>query len=224
MLLSAREAAFEAAMQRAAADHERAVARLRAAVAAAAAAGARGGGRGRGAAGQERQQDPASITDAQLLRWQGSWDDVTLEASSGRSSPRAFGSSDTRQPGGAGSGSRVGAAAVGGAAAAGLAGSNTGATFVRVLSCYRGAVAPSAAEAAIAALEAVTGPAAAGSSGSSGSSGSAAALGLAGSSSSSGSSRHLSQLAPLSGLQPPAPRSRLVHSARCTVGEQLFLE
>lgn len=37
-------------------------------------------------------------------------------------------------------------------------------------------------------------------------------------------SRHLSDLAPLSGLQPPPPRSRLVHHTHATPGELLYLK
>jgi hypothetical protein len=37
-------------------------------------------------------------------------------------------------------------------------------------------------------------------------------------------SRHLAEVAPLSGLQPAAPRSRLVQETRCTAGELLYLK
>jgi hypothetical protein len=37
-------------------------------------------------------------------------------------------------------------------------------------------------------------------------------------------SKHLAEVAPLSGLQPPAPRSRLVQDTRCTAGQLLYLK
>lgn len=160
-------------------------------------------------------QDPASITDAQMLRWQGSWD-----SSSGGSSSRHT-TLLPRQGLGSPAGSPTAAAAASGAA-----------VFTRSLSGYRGAVPAAAGDAAIAALEAVTGPSAA-----------AAAVGVAAGSSGAGGGRragggggglsgvlglggrgqHLSELAPLSGLQPPALCSRIVSDTQCTAGEELYL-
>lgn len=126
-------------MQGVAADHERAVQRLKADMAAAAAAGA-----------DDKLQDPAAITESQLLKWDGSFDGSSAATAAVMDNPAA-------------------------AAAAGL--------------------------------DAI-GAAAAGSSG--------LAAAMAG-------SRHLVELAPLSGLQPPPPRSRIVQNTQCTAGEVLYL-
>jgi hypothetical protein len=154
-------------------------------------------------------QDPGSITETQLLRWQGTWD------SSGSSSrPHSL---NTRQGLGSPAGSPTAAAAAGGGSAA----------FTRAMSGYRGAVPQAAGDAAIAALEAVTGPTAATAAAAAAAGSSAArrtdigfggVLGLPG-----GRGQHLAELAPLSGLQPPAPRSRIVSDTMCTAGEELYL-
>ncbi|WIA14506.1 hypothetical protein OEZ85_003026 [Tetradesmus obliquus] len=178
LLLAAREARFAAAMQAVAADHERAVGRLRAAMAAAAA--------------DEKMQDPAAISEAQLLKWRGSWDGSS--------------SSSTMQPG------LPAAAAVGGSSA----------VFARSIAGYRGSSAAAAAAAGAAGpdlLGSIIGAAG------------ISDLGLGLRSFAGGvlggglpGSKHLSEVAPLSGLQPPAPRSRLVQDTRCTAGELLYLK
>lgn len=161
-------------------------------------------------------QDPSAITDAQMLRWQGSWD-----SSSGSSSSRHT-ALLPRQGLGSPAGSPTAATAASGAA-----------VFTRALSGYRGAVPAAAGDAAIAAVEAVTGPSAAaaavvgvaaGSSGAGGvrragggGGGLSVVLGLG------GRGQHLSELAPLSGLQPPAPCSRIASGTQCTAGEELYL-
>jgi hypothetical protein len=105
--------------------------------------------------------------------------------------------------------------------AAGASGSS-GAAFARALSSYRGALTPSAGDAAVAALEAVAGgpPSTAAAGSRMAATADAAAAGLLG----LPGSRHLSELAPLSGLQPPAPRSRITQHTRCTAGEELYLQ
>jgi hypothetical protein len=158
-------------------------------------------------------QDPSSITDTQLLRWRGSWDSTTSSSSSRPLSHRQGLNPHLSDSPTAAAGS-----------------SSSASVFSRALSGYRGAVPAAAGDAAIAALEAVTGPtaataaaaAAACSSGSSGArrgGGLSAELGLGG----VGRGRGLAELAPLSGLQPPAPRSRIAADAGCTAGEELFL-
>jgi hypothetical protein len=143
-----------------------------------------------------------------MLRWQGSWDSS--------SSSRPLGPKQ-------GLGSPAGSPT----AAAAAAGGSSAVVFSRALSGYRGAVPRSAGDAAISALEAVIGPTAA-------TAAAAAAAAAAGSSDAcqagglldlggGGRGLHLAELAPLSGLQPPAPRSRIMGSTECTAGEELYL-
>ncbi|KAF6265699.1 exocyst complex component Sec5-domain-containing protein [Scenedesmus sp. NREL 46B-D3] len=173
LLLAAREARFAAAMQAVAAEHDRSVGRLRGAMAA--------------AADDERLQDPAAISEAQLLRWRGTWDGSSSSSATRPGLPPAAA---------AGSGSAAFARSIAGhlgsTAAAAAVGSN-------LLSSLAGAGHVSELGSGLRSL-------------SSGFLGG----GLPG-------SRHLAEVAPLSGLQPPAPRSRLVQDTMCTAGELLYL-
>jgi hypothetical protein len=158
-------------------------------------------------------QDAAAITDVHMLRWQGSWDSSSSSSSS-RSRPLG-----PKQGLGSPSGSPTAAAA----AAAG--GSSSAAMFSRALSGYRGAVPRGAGDAAISALEAVTGPTAATAAAAAAAAGSSDACQAGGLMDVGGGAKglHLAELAPLSGLQPPAPRSRIVGGTECTAGEELYL-
>lgn len=130
-------------------------------------------------------QDPAALTEAQLLQWRGGLD---APCSSGQTSLAFIG--------------------VGGSRAAGTAG-GASTVFARSFTGYRGSSAAAAAAAVQGALEDDLGLGLRGLAG-------GVLGGLPG-------SRHLAEVAPLSGLQPPAPRSRLVQDTRCTAGELLYL-
>jgi hypothetical protein len=135
-------------------------------------------------------QDPAAIPEAQLLKWQGSWD--------GSSSSSVMRS---------------------GLPAAAAAGSSS-AVFARSIAGYRGSTAAAAAAISPDSLASFIGTA------------DVSGLGLGLRSLAAGGvlggglpgSRHLAEVAPLSGLQPPAPRSRVVQDTRCTAGELLYLK
>ena len=111
-------------------------------------------------------QDPAAISESQMLKWKGTWDGTSTASNT----PHLSSSSPV---------SPTAAAAAGGSGRA----------------------------ATLAALAAGRG---------SSSSVLPGLHGLAG-------SRHLAEVAPLSGLQPPPPRSRLAQNTQCTPGEMLYL-